>query len=592
MKFFSRLIVALAALASATGKPLPRNYGSQSAPTVTVKNGTYSGTYSVEHNQEFFLGIPYAIPPKRFSLAQSLNSTWNATRDAVKYSPLCVGYGGDDVGYDLSEDCLYLNVIRPAGVDSGTALPVAVWIHGGGLFMGGSADRRYNLSFIVRNSVELGTPIVAVSINYRLSAYGFLASAEALKAGVANNGFRDQRLALHWIKENIASFGGDPNLITLWGESSGAESVFAHTIAYNGRDDGLFRGAIGQSGFGGLFVRYPGGLNNTAAMQDNYDKLVRNTSCASKVGTQESLTCLQDLPFAEINMALNVTAGATLGPWSPMLDGDFISDLPSKQLKDGRFVKVPLLVGSNTDEGTGFGAGRGPPGGVNTDADFKVAIAGILSNQSVAAAGLSAGQIKDQLMYLYPNIQALGIPSLDTWPELVTPNSTIANTLGLQFRRTSALFGDYTIHYTRRRANLGWSDHGVPSYAYRFDVIVNGVPPSFGAVHFQEVAFVFDNLNGDGYAVNPFATKPPSFKHLAKQMSNAWVNFVVSQDPNGDDGLDLPDDLEWPVYNATTGGGLGHEIVWNVNGSYVEVDEFRAPGINWLIEHAGIVFGN
>lgn len=101
--------------------------------------------------------------------------------------------------------------------------------------MGGSADRRYNLSFIVENSVELGTPMIAVSLNYRLSAFGFLCGSEALDAGIANNGFRDQRLALHWINENIASFGGDPTKVTIWGESAGAESVSAQVLAYNGK---------------------------------------------------------------------------------------------------------------------------------------------------------------------------------------------------------------------------------------------------------------------------------------------------------------------------------------------------------------------
>lgn len=100
--------------------------------------------------------------------------------------------------------------------------------------MGGSQDRRYNLSFIVENSVALGTPMIGVSINYRLSAYGFLCGSEALDAGVVNNGFRDQRLALHWVNENIASFGGSPDKVTIWGESSGAESVSAQVLAYNG----------------------------------------------------------------------------------------------------------------------------------------------------------------------------------------------------------------------------------------------------------------------------------------------------------------------------------------------------------------------
>lgn len=136
-------------------------------------------------------------------------------------------------------------MIRPSGLapaaassntsDTSSGLPVAVWIHGGGLYMGGSADRRYNLSFIVERSVEMGTPMLAVSLNYRLSAFGFLCGSEALAAGIANNGFRDQRQALRWVSENIAAFGGDPEKVTIWGESSGAESVNAQVLAYGGK---------------------------------------------------------------------------------------------------------------------------------------------------------------------------------------------------------------------------------------------------------------------------------------------------------------------------------------------------------------------
>lgn len=100
--------------------------------------------------------------------------------------------------------------------------------------MGGAADPRYNLSFIVEQSVALGKPVIGVSLNYRLSAFGFLMGKEAIKEGVANLGFRDQRLALSWINENIAVFGGDPNKVTIFGESSGAESVAAQVFAFNG----------------------------------------------------------------------------------------------------------------------------------------------------------------------------------------------------------------------------------------------------------------------------------------------------------------------------------------------------------------------
>lgn len=120
----------------------------------------------------------------------------------------CYGYGSDQWNYAVSEDCLYANVIRPSGFD-GQSLPVAFWIHGGGFYQGGGVDQRYNASFIVQNSVRIGKPIIVVNINYRLSAWGFLSgSQEVQDAGSLNLGLKDQRLAMHWVQDNIAAFGG------------------------------------------------------------------------------------------------------------------------------------------------------------------------------------------------------------------------------------------------------------------------------------------------------------------------------------------------------------------------------------------------
>ncbi|KAI1632767.1 Alpha/Beta hydrolase protein [Biscogniauxia mediterranea] len=567
---------------------LPRslsNGSSSAAPTVTVKNGTYSGIYSPEYNQDFFLGMPYAKKAVRFNNSASLDTSWNGTRAATSYPLHCIGYGGDEVGYELSEDCLYLNVIRPAGLENTADLPVAVWIHGGGLYMGGSADRRYNLSFIVDNSVKQGTPLVAVSFNYRLSAFGFLSGKEALDAGVTNLGFRDQRLALHWVHENIAAFGGSPDKVTIFGESSGAESVTAQVVAYNGRDDGLFRAAVGESGFGSILNRYPGGLNATERQQETFDNLVRNTSCASTVGTADAISCLRDLPFDEINYALNVTS---VGPWPPCLDGDFLADHPSNQLRDGRFPQIPILIGTNSEEGTAFGTGLGPNGtGVNTDAEFISAIkTKYISETVLKSSGKSENDILDAILALYPNIQSVGVPSLKSWPEVVTPETEDVEALGLQYRRTNALVGDANMHAMRRLANVAWSKAGLPSWAYRFDVTVNGVPAYTAATHFQEVAFVFYNLNGDGYAENPFANEPDSYKELALTMSTAWINFFTALNPNGDAASPA-----WPQYDTAVGGGVGQHMVWSANGSYAEMDDFRAEGINWIVEHALDIFG-
>jgi len=134
----------------------------------------------------------------------------------------------------MSEDCLYLNVFRPCNDTLNASLPVAVWIHGGGLFMGGTNDRRYNLRFIIQNSIKMAKPMIGISFQCPLLGWGFLGGKGALAGGATNLGFRDQRIALHWIQENMDAFGGDPSKVTIWGESAGAQSVGAHFLAYNG----------------------------------------------------------------------------------------------------------------------------------------------------------------------------------------------------------------------------------------------------------------------------------------------------------------------------------------------------------------------
>jgi acetylcholinesterase len=218
-------------------------------------------------------------------------------------------------------------------------------------------------------------------------------------------------------------------------------------------------------------------------MQQTYDYLVGNTSaCAHLVGSAKSLDCLRTAPFADINHALNVSF---VGPWPPVLDHDFFEDYTANQLSKGNFLKVPVLAGTNTDEGTAFGAGQGPNGtGVNTDEEFRNA-----TGIAIGAANTTktVSDLLDEVAYLYPDVQAVGIPSLSTWPQLVEPGSIWAKEFGLQMRRTNAYFGDFSMHYTRRRASTVWSENGLALYSYRFDTNDNGTPDVAGATHFQEV---------------------------------------------------------------------------------------------------------
>lgn len=265
-----------------------------------------------------------------------------------------------------------MNVVRGSSADEDSKLPVGVWIHGGGFYMGSGRDQRYNMSDIVENSYNigeqfheyenlthgLGKPFIAVTLNYRLSAWGFMSSTQVAGTGNTNLGLRDQRLALHWVKENIGAFGGDPDKITIWGESAGAASVGYHLTAYGGRDDHIFRGGIMESGSS---ISYS--TMNTSDYQGLYDELVSKVDCSGSINT---LQCLREVPFDKLNSVLNGTGGESKYNFAPVVDGDFIKTWGSVQLNNEEFVKVPIISGTNTDEGTAFG-----PKGINTTEQFR-----------------------------------------------------------------------------------------------------------------------------------------------------------------------------------------------------------------------------
>jgi carboxylesterase type B len=317
---------------------------------------------------------------------------------------------------------------------------------------------------------------------------------------------------------------------------------------------------------------------NTTAYQTSYDTLVSSTGCGNATST---LSCLRALPYGTLNTALNSSIPG-VGPFPPIIDNDFVSTYPSIQLRNGNFVKVPLLIGTNTDEGTAFK----PVDIINTDAQFLSTL-----NRTLYPAPLSISTI---ISYVYPNVPAIGIPSFATWP--YSPNSTISKTLGSQIRRLQSYFGDIVVNAPRRFSNHQWAAHGVSTYSYRFDLTVNGNPPYIGATHFQEVSFVFNNTRGEGYAVNPFANLTASetlkFEQLAKYMSRSWVSFIVH---GGNPNLHgLSGKPKWPVY-STANGALGENIVWttkgNGSGAVVEADAYRVEGMGFINSNLVNVYG-
>ncbi|KOC17293.1 hypothetical protein AFLA70_336g001521 [Aspergillus flavus AF70] len=403
-----------------------------SAPTAQTLNATYVGVHSARFDQDFFLGMSYLQAPvddRRFHPADSLTSSWNGTRNATAYAPSCVGYDTTVDASEMAEDCLYLNVIRPHSATNASNLPVAVFIHGGDC--GSAREQRYNLSFIVEKSVQLGQPFIAVSFNYRLSAWGFLFS----------NQLRDT--------ENIAGFGGDPAKVTLWGQGTGASSVGFQITAYSGRNDSLFRAAIMQSGNPRV------NLSTTYALAND---MTADNTCWDAA---DRMACLRTVPFEQMNAAINATSARS---WFPIIDGDIVPEQPSRSLYTGKkYLKVPIILGASTDEGSKFM----PEQNVTTEAEFVDLVA---------------------------NPQFYGVaPGIALPPILVRQlTDAYANVSSSPHEKALAYQGDAAINANRRQACSTWSRANISTYSYRFDVTLYNQRT---AQHGDELPFVFANTD-------------------------------------------------------------------------------------------------
>ncbi|CAI6331760.1 unnamed protein product [Periconia digitata] len=561
-------VLLLAVVVSAISIPRTDSSDNHSPPTVKVRNGTYKGLHSQQYEQDYFLGIPFAQPPVgdlRFRNPKSLNSTWEGTHDATAFSAACVGYGSSQQGYNVSEDCLYLNVVRPSNANktNGAKLPVAVWIYGGGWSQGSGVDLRYNLSFIVQESVAMGQPLLGITLNYRLSAWGFLQSQEVIDSGNTNVGLRDQRLALHWIRENIAAFGGDPDQVTIWGQSAGAASVGMHIMAYNGRDDKLFRSAIMQSGAPIAISDQ----NRDAFFESAYQNLTANTNCNDH---SSPLDCLRSLPYEELNAAINTTGLSSI--WSPQVDGDIVARTSSIQINEGNFVRVPIIVGATSDEGTSFS-----PKGVEDTEIFKSNI--------LASAPRMNESFAQQVLATYPDD-----PSQEILANL-GPTFRPGAPYGAQYRRAATYYGDALFVANRRRTCEIWAASNLTAYCYRFNAIPAWATPMDGATHFVDVAFPMLNLLGVGYPpvrIPPFKGKPQSYTDLAKLMSRDWIQFINSGDianqhRESDFGVS-----DWPMYRVDS----PEEFVFDANvTSFVEKDTYRSEGMKLINSAADSVYG-
>jgi len=331
--------IARAAMAAALIL-LPLRNATADPVIVQIEQGRIQGKPINHGAVQAYLGIPYAAPPigpRRWAPPQP-PSRWQGVMDASRYGHRCMqGPPGGDVEFQdasSSEDCLSLNVFVPArdtsGRDNaGDALPVMLWIHGGGYTGGGSSEPRLNGDFLP------GKGVVLVTINYRLGVFGFLALPEfsAEPGGRSGNyGLMDMVAALRWVQSNIHAFGGDPSRVTLFGESSGSFAVSTLMAIPSAR--GLFHRAIGESGsalaqgYATLDVRAP-----------------KDQKLADALGVKTAAQ-LRAVPAADILQAV-MQAKMHFGP---VIDGHFISEPLTSTYLAGRQMDVPLLAGFNRDE--------------------------------------------------------------------------------------------------------------------------------------------------------------------------------------------------------------------------------------------------
>ncbi len=492
--------MALPLLAAAQAAPTNRHFPVQTQ----IAPGVLEGQYDAQTGVQRYLGVPFAQPPVgalRWKAPQPV-TPWSGVREATKFGPSPVqAVVFPDIVFrseGMSEDCLYLNVWTPARRDT-KSLPVLLYFYGGGFVAGDGSEARYDGASMAAKG------IVVVTCNYRLNIFGSFAhpalSAEAPYHASGNYGFLDQNAALRWVRDNIAAFGGDPQHITIGGESAGSFSVSAHMASPLSR--GLIAGAIGESG---------SMMGSSLAAVPLAEAERQGAEFVQKAGNL-TLDQLRALSTREI---FELYQESRRWGFPAVIDGNFLPKPVAEIFGAGEQARVPLLVGWNSAEIPGLAFMQGPT--YSKDAYIE----------------------KLKLAFLQDHVTALQLYPAGTPEELE--------------RSATALASDRFISYsTWKWFDLHRRHSGQPTYRYLYARIPPqaapvparfGVPPvphlkPIGAPHACEIPYCLGNLD----LVRDFAWTDDDYG-VSATMQAAFAQFIKTGNPNG------PGVPNWPAATA------------------------------------------
>lgn len=509
--------------------------GNVGSNRVKIANGLLEGI-TEKSGIRAFKGVPFAAPPVgtlRWQAPQPVKN-WSGVHQANQFGPRAMQlalFGDMNFRSDgMNEDCLYLNVWTPAKTGK-ERLPVLVYFYGGGFVAGDGSEPRYDGESMAKRG------IVAVTVNYRLGVFGFLAHPELTKESPnqasGNYGLMDQSAALRWVKQNIYAFGGDPAKITIAGESAGSYSVSAQMASPLSRN--LIAGAIGESG--SLLSLQP----TIALAQAEQVGLTFATGLGAN-----SLAALRALPAQQL---LEATGKPGTPRFPVVVDGYFFPKAPRDIFTSGEQAHVPLLAGWNSEE-SGYRAilGQEPP----TPENYAKAVQKLYGDRASDVLKLYPAADEEQVIQAATNLASDRFIGYSTWKWIDIHSQTSGKPV-------------YRYLYSRPRPEMtpemGNAVPGLAGGVIRNpDAAATKIPPARGAVHSAEIEYALGNL-----ATNKvYAWTPDDYK-VSEVMQSYFANFIKTGNPNG---KGLP---TWPALKSDSASPVMHIDVT----TRVETDQTR-----------------